>query len=335
MLEVQTAEPLLPYTLRAMSPPTPVLTFGLRVAGVERRLHLKAEWCSVFGSSKGRTAASLMASVLDRVDPQSGIIESTSGNLGLALAELCAQAGIPFTAVVDPRTNSVLVTRMRAVGASIVESTTEDGHGGYLLSRLKVVQEALRRDPRLVWTNQYGNPANPAAHCAGTAPELAAQVNTAQQVFVPVSTGGTLAGFRWHADANSPGWRCVGVDMVGSAALGGVAGERMLPGIGASRRSTFLPHAGVDAEYVSPAEAVAACEWAGEALGVGIGGSAGAAVAAAVRRMQRCRWLIEVACICPDGAQPYRETIFSPAWRAEHRLWPTAFGAEVIEGRAA
>ena len=314
--------------------PTPVLTCRLDVAGVERRLHLKAEWFGSLGSSKGRTAVALLASVIDRVDPRSGIIESTSGNLGLALATLCHQHRIAFTAVVDPRTSRVLVDRMRALGARIVEATTEDGHGGYLLNRLALVRTALRRDPRLVWTNQYGNPANPAAHAGGTAPELASQVPGAQEVLIPVSTGGTLAGFRAHAEASAPGWRCVGVDVVGSAALGGPLGERVLSGIGSSRRSSFLPATTIEAEHVTPSEAIGACVWVDETLGVGIGGSGGAAVAAAVRRMQAHPALTDVACVCPDSASAYQETIWSESWRAERGLWPARIDTEVVAGRA-
>ena len=318
------------------APPTPVLTYAIRVAGIVRRLHLKAEWYGAGGSSKGRTAAALLRSVRARVDPQAGIIESTSGNLGAALAELCAAEGVPFTAVVDPRTNRELVARMRALGAAIIEATTGDGHGGYLLSRLDIVRSELERRPRLIWTNQYQNPANPAAHATGTAPELAAQAPDAQLVLIPVSTGGTLAGFQAHARTHGPGWRCVGVDMVGSAALGGCPGERVLPGIGSSRRSTFLPPiAGAGAELVTPAEAIAAGVWTAEALGVGVGGSAGAAVAAALRRMEADHRLTEVACVCPDSARAYQETLYSASWRDAHGLHLAPVATEVIVGRAA
>jgi cysteine synthase len=332
---IDTTELPLPPGRTGTSDPTPVLTFVVRIAGAQRRLHLKAEWFSPAGSSKGRTAASLLASVMHRVDPRVGIIESTSGNLGVALATLCAARSIPFTAVVDPRTNQSLVMQMAGLGASIIETTTEDGRGVYLLSRLEAVQEALRRDPRLVWTDQYSNPANPSAHARGTAPELHAQLPTVQQVFVPVSTGGTLAGLRWFADSHPARWRCVGVDMVGSSALGGPSGERVLPGIGASRRSSFLPRTGVDAEHVSPVDAIGACDWVSGALGVDVGGSSGAAVAAALRRMRAVPALTEVACICPDAAAAYRDTLFSPGWRAERGLRPSAVAAEVTGRRAA
>ncbi|MEU2059153.1 pyridoxal-phosphate dependent enzyme [Streptomyces sp. NPDC013455] len=301
--------------------PTPVVRLEVEVAGTPRELWLKLEGYNPYGSIKGRTALALWRDVADRVAPDAGLVESTSGNLGLALAALAAAHRVPFTAVVDPRTSASLLYDIRALGARVVTVDVPDGAGGYLLNRLARVRALLRDHPGLVWTDQYRNPANPAAHAAWTAPELHWQTRGARlSVLVAVSTGGTLAGFRQYAAESGADWELVGVDAAGSAALGGAVGPRLLSGLGASRPSVFLPDGHRPTVYVDPGEAVAMCLWLRDTTGIGVGASAGALVAAALRLFLADAGRTGVACLCPDGADRYLDTVYSPDWRRAHGM---------------
>ncbi|MFF5531496.1 pyridoxal-phosphate dependent enzyme [Streptomyces cinerochromogenes] len=301
--------------------PTPVVRLGLEVAGTPRELWLKLEGYNPYGSIKGRTALALWRDVADRLERGAGLVESTSGNLGLALAALAAAHRVPFTAVVDPRTSAALLHDIRALGARVVTVDTPDGAGGYLLNRLARVRALLREQPGLVWTDQYHNPANPAAHATGTAPELHWQTcRRPMSVLVAVSTGGTLAGFRRYAAESGAGWELVGVDAAGSAALGGAVGPRLLSGLGSSRRSAFLPDGHRPTVYVTPAEAVTVCLWLRDRTGIAVGASAGALVAAALRLFRTDPRRTGAACLCPDGADRYLDTVYSPAWRQAHGM---------------
>ncbi|OYP17764.1 hypothetical protein CFC35_27400 [Streptomyces sp. FBKL.4005] len=301
--------------------PTPVVRLGMEVAGTPRQLWLKLEGYNPYGSVKGRTALALWRDAADRVERGTGLVESTSGNLGLALAALAAAHRVPFTAVVDPRTSAALLYDIRALGARVVTVHTPDGAGGYLLNRLARVRALLREQPGLVWTDQYSNPASPAAHATGTAPELHWQTRgEPMSVLVAVSTGGTLAGFRRYAAESGAAWELVGVDAAGSAALGGPAGPRLLSGIGSSRPSAFLPDGHRPTVYVDPAEAVTVCLWLRATTEIGVGASSGAVVAAALRLFRADARRVSVACLCPDGADRYRDTVYSPLWRRAHGM---------------
>ncbi|AZM51936.1 cysteine synthase [Streptomyces sp. WAC 01529] len=303
--------------------PSPVVPLGIVFDDVPRTIWLKLESHNPYGSIKGRTAFALWQSVKDRIDPRIGLIESTSGNLGLALAGLAASLQVPFTAVVDPRVSPSVRNTMRALGARVVTVDRPDGAGGFLLSRLAHVGQRVRCEPGLVWPNQYTNPANPAVHAQWTAPELRAQLPARpMSVLVAVSTGGTLAGFRDYVVAHEPAWELVGVDVVGSVALGDAHGERVLSGIGASRRSTFLPHGYRPAVHVDPPEAVSACLWLEETTGIAVGSSSGALVAAALRLFREGPGRTDVVCVCPDGGDRYLDTVYSPLWRSQHALTP-------------
>jgi cysteine synthase A len=311
-----------------------LVTVGLLVDGQPRTLLLKLESHGDHGSVKGRTAQALWADVADRVTPGVGLIESTSGNLGVALAAVAASYHVPFTAVMDLRSSAVLVEAVRAHGAEVVMIDEPDGAGGYLLSRLSYVEQRLRAEPRLVWPNQYRNPASPQVHRETTAPELWEQSSRRpMSVVVAVSTGGTLAGFRDFVRSARPDWELVAMDVVGSAALGGAVSQRMLPGIGASRPSEFLPHGHRPALRVPESDAVHACLWLEATTGVGVGASSGAAIAAAMRLFRAVPARETVACLCPDGADRYQDTVYDPRWRRRQAITgpDPCKGAEVLE----
>lgn len=308
---------------------TPIVNLTLMVNGIKRLLKLKLESCNPCGSLKDRIAVALIDQVASKVDEKSGIIESTSGNLGVAMAAVCCQRGIRFNAVVDPRTSQSLIVKMRRLGAEVTVVSEPDLLGGYLLSRLRHVHEQLEARHGLIWTNQYENDANPTAHSVSTAPELWRQVPGPATVLVPVSTGGTLAGLARFAGSEHIMWRLIGVDVVGSVALGQPPRQRLLPGIGSSRPSSFLDPASVEAIHVHPAEAISACLWLSERAGVDVGGSSGAAIAAALHVLRGESSLDELICICPDGGDRYLTTIYQARWREAHGVTDASVAGDV------
>jgi cysteine synthase len=297
---------------------TPIAEVMVSVNGIKRLLRLKLESCNPCGSLKDRIAVALIDRVAESVDERTAIIESTSGNLGVAMAAVCRQRGIRFNAVVDLRTSQSLIIRMRRLGAEVNVIGEPDSCGGYLLSRLRHVREQLAARPELVWTNQYENDANPGTHCLTTGPELCRQVPGFATVLVPVSTGGTLAGLTRFARGENVPWRLVGVDVIGSVALGRAPGQRLLSGIGSSRPSSFLDPASVTAVHVRASQAIAACLWLSEHAGVDVGGSSGAVVAAGLSMFRDEADLDELVCICPDGGDRYLSTIYAATWREAH-----------------
>lgn len=310
-----------------------------RHRGRTTNLWLKLEQENPFGSMKDRVAFSLLSSVFGSGARCEGIIESTSGNLGVALARYTQICGMEFTAVVDPRTSRKLVRQMRSADAKIVEVTTPDETGGYLLSRLAYIRDRMAVEDSLVWPNQYENPANPRAHSEGTAPEIFSAVPAGElDVFLGVSTGGTVRGFADYVERNQLPWRCVAVDEEGSVALGGPPATRSLNGIGASRGSSFVSGRDCLNVRVTASEAVAACDWVERELGVRVGGSSGAVVAGAVRWANEGLGAEHAVVVCPDGGDRYEDTIYSPGWRRAKGLtaktdleFPEVCSARVVD----
>lgn len=311
---------------------TPVITMQLSVNEVPCTLLLKLELHSLYGSIKGRTASALWDNIAADVDPDIGVIESTSGNLGLALAGIATSHGVRFTAVVDPRSSTSVVEGVRECGGHVVVVDRQDGAGGYLLSRLAYIREQLHLFPGLIWPNQYESPANPWAHASGTAPELWSQTREPMCVLVAVSTGGTLAGFSQYLTSFRPPWELIAVDVTGSVAVGGTVGWRVLSGIGASQPSAFLPGGYQPVIRVSPDEAISACLWLSEVTGIDVGGSSGALIAAALRLFRCGADRTRIACVCPDGGDRYRGTVYSRTWRVGQQIRPVDIGSNVELG---
>jgi N-(2-amino-2-carboxyethyl)-L-glutamate synthase len=303
---------------------TPLVRVALVVGGRRRPVHLKLEGANPCGSLKDRTAASLLDDLERRgaLAPGSILVESTSGNLGVALAWLARRRGYRFVAVVDPKTTPENVARMRRLGARVERVVKPDATGGYLLSRLERVRELCATSEAFVWPDQYTNPANPRAHERGTAPELLDQMQgDVDAIFVPVSTGGTLAGIASCVRRESPTTRLFAVDARGSVVLGGAAGPRLLTGIGASRPSSFLsPDLYDDRVLVADAEAFAFCRALTARTGIRVGGSSGAALAACARVLAADEDVAHVVCLCADRGEHYASTIYDDRWLARNRI---------------
>jgi N-(2-amino-2-carboxyethyl)-L-glutamate synthase len=298
---------------------TPVVPIECTTARTgPRRVFLKLEGCSLAGSVKERTARSLIHRhrMAGRLGPGATLVESTSGNLGVALALIARACEFRFVAVVDPRTTPENVEKMRLLGAEIVTVDEPDDSGGYLLTRLRRVAEIVEDIPGAQWSNQYGNPANPRAHLTGTAPELFDQMRgRLDALFVAVSTCGTLAGLGRFFRRHSPHTRIVAVDAVGSAVFGAAPATRRLVGIGSSRRPDF-DIAGLydDVVHVTDEEAFATCRELDASCGLSVGGSSGAVLAACGRYLDDAPELQRVVCLCPDSGVSYRSTIWNDAW---------------------
>ena len=299
---------------------TPLRPVAFRIRGTSRIVHLKLEGANPCGSLKDRTAQSLLDDLEQRglLARDSILVESTSGNLGVALAWLARRRGYRFVAVIDPKTTPENVARLRMLGGRIELVETPDPAGGYLLARIERVRRLCASSADYVWPDQYANPANPRAHELGTAPELLNQLGESPDaVLVPVSTGGTLAGIARFLRRESPATRVVAVDAQGSIALGGRPGPRLLTGIGAGKPSVFAtPDLYDERVVVGDAEAFAACRALAARTGVEVGGSSGATLAACALLLAREPGLEHVVCICPDRGQSYRSTIYSDRWLA-------------------
>ncbi len=297
---------------------TPIVPVTITIQGRVHQVALKLEGMNPTGSMKDRTGHALIHNLEQsgRLQEDSVIIESSSGNLGVALAFICKTRGYRLMVVIDPKTTRENHEKLHHWGADVVMVEQPDENGGYLLSRLACVQQLCKQHSNYIWTNQYANPANPAIHYCQTGPEIYQQMQQeVGAIFIPVSTGGTLAGIGRFFREVSPQTQIIGVDAVGSVIFGTPPAPRKLTGIGSSQPSHFLEKKLYDHhQLIDDLEAFTYCRALHKATGIQVGGSSGAVLAACVRYLKKHPETSNSVCICADRGENYSQTIFSDDW---------------------
>ncbi|TKD09431.1 2,3-diaminopropionate biosynthesis protein SbnA [Polyangium fumosum] len=282
-------------------------------------VNLKIEGFNLGGSIKMKPALSMIESLEQQglLGPGRRVIESSSGNLGLALAVVCAVKGHPFTCVSDPNMSPQTERLIRSYGADVVIVRQRDPNGGFLASRIALIRSMVSSNPDLVWVNQYANLENPGAHLRSTGPEILAQFPAPDLVFVGAGTTGTLGGVSWYLRKHSPRTRIIAVDSAGSVTFGGPPGKRHIPGLGTSRKPEIALLADFDAvELVPEPDTVLMCRKLAR-RGLLLGGSTGTVLSAVLRWRDRIPDGACVVAISPDLGDHYTDTIYDDAWVAE------------------
>lgn len=287
-----------------------------------RTLFLKCEGFNFSGSIKMKAALAMVEAAEDSgvLGSDSVFVESSSGNLGVALALVAASRGHRFLCVTDARCNRGALRMMEVLGSEVHVVTQADQSGGFLAARLDYVRRLCASDDRYVWLNQYTNPANWRAHYQVTAPAIAAQFPDLDVLFVGAGTAGTLMGcaryFREHAGRVV----VVAVDAEGSVTFGEAPAPRHIPGLGASVRPPLLDDALIDdVVHVSEPETIAVCHRLAS-KGFVFGGSTGTVVGGALSWLAKHRAHREstVVAIAPDLGERYLDSIYRGSWLAEN-----------------
>ncbi|WP_336713371.1 2,3-diaminopropionate biosynthesis protein SbnA [Arthrobacter sp. USHLN218] len=296
-----------------------------------RRLYLKIEGFNFAGSVKLKPAREMVerAEREGLIGPGSVLVESSSGNLGVALSMIAASKGYHFICVIDPRCNPATAQLMEALGAQVDLVTEPDPVDGFLGARLNHVRELCGSDDRYVWLNQYSNPGNWGAHYRWTAPEIADEFPDLDVLFVGAGTTGTLMGCARYFREHRPDVRIVAVDAVGSVSFGRPPATRLIPGLGMSVRPPQLDESLIDdVVFVEEVDTVRACHRLA-AGGYLLGGSTGTVVHGAMTWLEahRARDVTAVT-ISPDMGRPYLDTIYQPDWVLDH------FGADAAADTA-
>ncbi|QQU80986.1 pyridoxal-phosphate dependent enzyme [Corynebacterium tuberculostearicum] len=315
----------------------------MRVEAISPRpdvhLYLKLEQFNLGGSAKDRTARALIQAALAAGDirPGSTLVESSSGNLGMALARQAPLQGMKFHCVVDPRVNASTVATMRAYGAHVELLDHPDPEtGDWLTARRTRVAELLEEIPDSFNLNQYSNEAAFHAHAEGTMTEILDQLGQApSHLLVAMSTTGTLGGCVRKLTELGADTHTIGVDAEGSVLFGGERGTRMLPGYGAgivTELSTKFSPSSV--ERVPDLDAIVAARQLAQAEGLLPGASGGAVIAAFQRLAPSLPAGAEVVAVLHDGGQPYLDTIYNDSWVCENFDISPAELAARIEGSA-
>src|SRR5436309_11762721 len=289
---------------------TPLVELGRLYPDLDARLYAKLESLNPGGSIKDRPALEILTVAIGegRVGPDTVIVESSSGNMGIGLAQACAYHGLRLICVVDAKASRQNVRILEVYGAEIDYVAEPDpATGEFLPARLKRVQELVDGIPGAFWPNQYANEHNSGAHFRTTMSEVAAQLGgKVDFVFCATSTCGTIRGCGEFVRKNGLPTRVVAVDAVGSLIFSDQKGPRLLPGMGAGLRPPLCDLQYIDdTVHVSDLECIAGCRRLVRREGILAGASSGGLVAAVVKLRDRIPAGATCVVLLPDRGERY------------------------------
>lgn len=279
----------------------------------------KIEYMNPGGSIKDRIALGMIerAERNGWLQPGGTIVEPTSGNTGVGLAMVAALRGYKLIAVMADKQSEEKRALLRAHGAEVVVCPT-DVEPDDPTSYYSVADRLTAETPNAYRPDQYSNPENPQAHYDKTGPEIWEQTDGEIGVLaIGVGTGGTVTGAGRYLKEMNPDLLVVGVDPEGSiytAATQEDVTSYLTEGVGEDFwPETYDPTIVDEYEMVSDAETFAMTRRLMEIEGIFAGGSAGMAVAGALRVAPR-RPDDLIVVILPDSGRNYISKVYNDDW---------------------
>lgn len=292
-----------------------------------QNLYLKLESCNPGGSIKEKNAIYLIeyAENNNFLKKNGTIIESSSGNFGIALAMVGAQKGYKTIIIIDAKTSSSAKKIMQAYGAQLVEvpMSAADENGSMQKARIQKAKELQSIIPNSWYPSQHFNPHNPTAHIKYTAAEIIADFDgePPDVIIIGVSTSGQLTGIGSVFKKLYPNTKIIGVDVAGSAIFGGPQHSYKIVGIGLSFvPPQFNPELLDEAYYVEDILAFSICRELAHKEGLLLGGSTGAILAAGLSYASTLKEKKSILMINPDRGDRYLNTIYDDEWLIEQNM---------------
>ena len=251
------------------------LTRITKQEGLQATLLAKLEYLNPAGSAKDRVAKAMLddAEARGLLQPDSVIIEPTSGNTGIGLAVVAATRGYRAIIVMPDTMSMERRLLMTAYGAELVLTPGAKGMAG----SIEKAEELAKEIPHAFIPGQFDNPANAAAHRATTGPEIWADTDGQVDIFVAgVGTGGTITGVGEYLKAQNPKVQVIAVEPASSPLLSKGVVPKVL---NTEIYDEILP--------VTEEDAYAAGRQIGRTEGVLVGISSGAALWAAIQVAKR------------------------------------------------
>ncbi len=289
---------------------TPLLRLTRVTAGLapDVEVHIKAEWTNPSGSVKDRPAAAILRQALESGALAGGktLLDSSSGNMGIAYAALGASLGLRVHLMVPANASPERLLLLRALAAEMTLTDPLEGTEG---ARREAAALAERSPHLYYYADQYGNPANWHSHYSTTGPEILAQTRGRVTHFVAgLGTTGTIMGVGRFLRTRLP-----------TVTLIAVQPDQPLHGLEGLKHLASTPHPAIfdpalpdRTIEVRTEDAHAMARQLAREEGLLVGFSAAAAVCAAIRVAQELETGMLVA-LLPDSATKY---LSDPVWRS-------------------
>ena len=302
---------------------TPLVRLQQIFADAHFDLFAKLEGLNPGGSAKDRPSVAIVERALQtgEIDADTLVIEGSSGNTGIGLAQVCAYHGLRFRCLVDPKVTQQNVDILRAYGAEIEMIEHPDPETGELLpAKLKRIDEILETVPNSFWVNQYASRENSGAHYRSTVKEILRDLDGTMPdyLFVATATCGTIRGCLDYLMDHGYPTKVIAVDALGSQIFSDCKHDRLVPGLGSAICPKLTPTDGVDrCVHVTDTDCVVGCRRLASSEAILAGGSSGGVITAVERLSDEIPEGSTVVVLLPDRGERYMDTIYSDDWVRE------------------
>ena len=209
---------------------TPLVKLNRVTRGIEATIAIKCEFFNPLGSVKDRIGMSMIDAAEEEgiIQPNTVIIEPTSGNTGIALAFVCAAKGYKLILTMPETMSLERRTLLALLGAQLILTPGSEGMKGAIAR----AEELLKTTPNAWMPQQFNNPANPAIHQQTTAEEIWADTDGKVDILVAaVGTGGTITGVAEVIKKRKPDFKAIAVEPKDSPViLQTLRGQPLKPG---------------------------------------------------------------------------------------------------------
>ena len=301
---------------------TPLIKLRRVFDDIEFNLFAKLESLNPGGSIKDRSALYIIKHGIETgtIKPGTVVIESSSGKMGIGLAQACSYFGLRFICVIDSKTTQQNIDVLKAYGAETDLVTDPDPvTGEFLPARIRRVQELLALIKHSFWPNQYANVYSSVAQYQTMREITRALDDEVDYLFCATSTCGTISGCAEYIRDHELKTKIFAVDAIGSVIFGGTSAKRLIPGHGAALvPPLFRPDLADQCVYVSDLDCVVGCRRLINREVLLAGGSSGGVLMAIDQSRSEFPSGSNCVAIFPDRGERYLNTIYSDAWVNKH-----------------
>lgn len=313
---------------------TPLIKLSRISRGVRPNIFVKVECFNPGGSIKDRIGIRMLEAAERQGLIKKGgtIVEPTSGNTGVGLAQAAALRGYRCVFVMPDKMSQEKVRLLKAYGAEVVICPTavpKESPESYY----SVADRLARELPNAYQPNQYFNMENPKTHYDWTGPELWRQMDGKIDVFVAgMGTGGTISGCAKYFKEQNPNVHIVGVDSEGSLYTGDEVWPYKVEGIG----EDFIPET-INLDIIDEMVAVSdrdsfvTARHLAREEGILAGGSCGAALFGALQIARKYDESTNIVVVLPDGGRSYLSKFYSDEYMKENGFWDPSSDAFSVE----
>lgn len=283
---------------------TPLIDLQVNVPK-NSHIYAKLEMFNPGGSVKDRLGQYMLQDGIDKgkINQKTTIIEPTAGNTGIGLALAASQYHLKTILVIPEKFSFEKQQLMKALGAKLVHTPSEDGIKGAIRKARKLAQET----PNSYVPMQFENPANPATYYHTLGPEIVSELKQPITAFVAgAGSGGTFAGVAKYLQEKDADTKTIVVEPEGSILNGDPAHSHRIEGIGVEFVPPFFSDLQIDQTItVSDEDAFAEVRRMAQEQGLFIGSSSGAAIAASLKVAESLPENSTIVTIFPDSSERY------------------------------